>query len=99
MTILLIIIAVILLFFLIGKIIRDVGEGVGAIAVAIAYLAKGIKSLLNKLKRKKRIVTVHCPFGHDFEASPRKKDNWIVQCPECGRKLRVDLEKGKEEKK
>ena len=99
MTIVLIIIAVILLIFLIGKIVRDIGEGVGVIAVGIAYVVKGIKNLFSKIKRKKRTVIVHCPFGHDFEATPRKKDNWFVQCPECGRNLRVDLEKGKEEKK
>lgn len=99
MQILLIIIAAILLFFFIGWLVKGFGEGVGAIAVGIAYIAKGIKNLFGKLKRKKRTVIVHCPFGHKFEASPKKKDDWIVKCPECGRNLRVDLERGKEEKK
>lgn len=96
-----IILVVILLIFLGAKIIQAIGETVAFAAVGTAYTAKGIKVLIQKHKAKKapRKVIVHCPCSHDFEATPRKEDGWNVQCPICGKNLRVDTSKKKKAKK
>lgn len=97
--ILLIIIVIILLIFLSGKIINALIEGAAIFAVIFGYLTKGIIWLIRKVipKRKAKVVTVFCPCSHNFKAEPRKKNGWIVQCPKCGKNLRVDTSKKKKE--
>lgn len=98
--ILLAIITVILLIFLSGKIITALAEGAGMLAVFFAYITKGVLWLIPKIipQRKSKVVTVFCPCSHNFRAEPRKKNGWIVQCPKCGKNLRVDTSKKKEVK-
>jgi len=91
-TILLIIIVVILLVFLAGKLLEDLG---GLIALVIAAIA-GIKRKMTTRKEKR--VMVHCPCSNNFQAEPRKENRWIVQCPKCGQKLRVDTSKNRKNK-
>lgn len=96
-----IILVVVLLIFLGAKIIQAMGEAAAFAVVGTAYTAKGIKGLIQKHKAKKapRRVIVHCLCSRDFEATPRKEDDWIVKCPQCGRNLRVDTSKKKKCKK
>jgi Zn finger protein HypA/HybF involved in hydrogenase expression len=95
--VLLIIIVIILLIFLSGKIIQAFAEGAGTLVVFFAYIAKGFLWLIRKIipRRKAKVVTVFCPCSHSFRATPSKKNNWIVQCPKCGKNLRVDTSKKK----
>ncbi|MDD3229158.1 MAG: hypothetical protein PHE09_08055 [Oscillospiraceae bacterium] len=92
MTILLIIIVVILLIFLSGKIIEDLGGAIGFITAAVAHIIKGLVHLIKRLKPKKvpKKVIVYCPCSNSFQAEPKEEDGWIVQCPKCGKKLRVN---------
>lgn len=89
-TILLIIIVVILLIFLGGKFIEDLAE---LIALIIAGIV-GIKRKITKRKTtgtgKPKKVKVYCLCSHSFQAEPKQENGWIVQCPACGRNLRVD---------
>jgi len=98
---LLIIIVIILLIFLSGQVLESVGEALGAIATMIVAIIKGIIYLIKKLisREKDKKVTVHCPCSNSFQAKPKKKNGWIVECPRCGRKLRVDTSKKKIGKK
>lgn len=95
--ILLIIIIGILLIFLSGKIIAGLAEGTGAIVALLAYIAKGVISLIQKIIPKKKLtkVTVFCPCSHSFIAEPKKNNGWIVNCPKCGKALRVNINKKK----
>lgn len=98
-TILLIIIVIILLIFLGGWLLEGLGEAIGIIAVAVTYISKGIVRLIKKLlpNKKSKKVVVFCPCSNSFKAEPKPEDGWIVRCPKCGKKLRVDTSKKKEQ--
>lgn len=103
MTVLLLIIIVIILsIFLGGKILEELGKLLEFIVTAIAYIIKGIIHLIKKLVQRKRTraeepkqVIAYCPCSYSFPAEPRKENGWLVQCPRCGRTLRVDTSKKK----
>lgn len=93
-TLLLIIIVVILLIFLGGKFLEEIGKVLEFIATAIGYAIKGIILLIKKLvKRKNKRIIVYCPCSNNFQAEPKREDGCLVQCPKCGRTLRVDTSK------
>ena len=97
MTILLIIIVIILLIFLGGWLLEGLAGAIAIIAVVATYISKGIICLIKKLLPNKKLkkVVVFCPCSNSFKAEPKKEDEWIVQCPKCGKKLRVNTEKNK----
>jgi hypothetical protein len=101
---LLIIIVIILLIFLGGKILEELGKLLEFIVTAIAYIIKGIVLLIKKLVKRRgkpkaepevKKVIAYCPCSNSFPAEPRKENGWLVQCPACGRTLRVDTSKKK----
>lgn len=99
MTVLLLIIIVIILsIFLGGKILEEIGKLLEFIVTAIGYIIKGIVHLIRKLaarNRELKKVIAYCPCSYSFPAEPRKENGWLVQCPNCGRTLRVDTSKKK----
>lgn len=95
-TVLLIIIVIILLIFLGGKFLEEIGKLIEIIATAIGYAIKGIILLIKKLvNRTNKKVIAYCPCSNSFQAEPKREEGWLVQCPKCGRTLRVDTSKKK----
>lgn len=53
----------------------------------------GALPVLDALREPKVLVTCRC--GNQFHARPHAYQNYLVICPKCGQKLRVDLSKSR----
>ena len=95
--ILLIVIVIILLIFLSGQILEAIGDAISAIAILIVGVVKSIIYLVKKTlaNKRRKTVIVTCPCSTVFKTQPKEEDGWIVNCPKCGKRLRVDMSKKK----